>query len=81
MSSQDLNSNPVNKSTAATQGFTCDVVDGVEADSKPPDFVWVFELAASSRLLNSFPVFVSKRSIVVGVQSRTFAKQHVEMSD
>lgn len=54
--------------------FTCYVVDRVEADTKPPDFVWVVALAAPPGQLNSFPVILSERSIVVGVESRTFCE-------
>lgn len=51
--------------------FTSYVINRVETDSKSPNFVWVVDLATSSRLLNSVPVFISKNCIVVGVESRT----------
>jgi len=50
------------------------VVNRVEADSKPPNFVWVIALDTPPNPLNSIPVILSERCIVVGVESRTFAK-------
>lgn len=55
-------------------GFTCCVVNRVEADSKSPDFVWVIAFDAPSCTLNPCPVVISERCVVVGIESRTFAK-------
>lgn len=55
--------------------FTCYVVNRVEADSKPPDFVWIIALDTPPCQLNPFPVVISECCIVVGVESRTFAKR------
>lgn len=46
---------------------TCGVVDGVKADSKPPDFVWVVAFDTPPCHLNPFPVIISESSIVVGI--------------
>lgn len=51
--------------------FTCYVVNRVEANPEPPDFVGVVAFEAPSCQLNSLPVLLSERSIVVDVESRT----------
>ena len=58
----------------SARSFTCYVVNRVEADSKPPDFVGVIAFDTPPCHLNSVPVIISERRIVVGVESRTFAK-------
>lgn len=56
--------------------FTCYVVNRVESDSKPPDFVRVVTFETPSCQLNSLPVLFSERRIVIDVESGTYATTH-----
>lgn len=54
--------------------FTCYVVNGVEADPKPPDFVRVVAFETPSCQLNALPVLFSEGRIVIDVESGTYAR-------
>jgi hypothetical protein len=54
-----------------TLRFTCYVVDRVESDPKPANFIWVVAFDAPAGGLDPLPVLCCELCIVEGIQSRT----------
>lgn len=57
------------------------MVNRVEADPKPPDFVRVVSFETPSCQLNSLPVFFGKRCIVIDIESGTYARTRSDMQN